>query len=304
NWGSDFSCVDLAPSNPVPTSVHRLRPADIKVVAALGDSVTAGVAAKAKNLFDLSKQYRGVAWSIGGDASLETVTTLPNILRKFNPNLLGFSVGQLALKKGFNMAQPGAKSLDIPTQAEALVKALKNNKEVNFEQDWKLVTIFVGDMDLCNYCFDQVSHNNNKSHFYQIITVFNMYFYFVPRVLVNVVQVLQIDPVKTVQRNTIGCGLLQRTQCPCVINPTTNSPEMEEIKRINHEYQAELEFLLSSDRYDGKEDFAVVLQPFLHNYFLPHIGEGEVDTSFYSLDCFHLSDRAQAEMAIALWNNM
>ncbi|XP_055005747.1 phospholipase B1, membrane-associated-like [Boleophthalmus pectinirostris] len=303
NWGSDFSCVDLAPSNPVPTSVHRLRPADIKVVAALGDSVTAGVAAKAKNLFDLSKQYRGVAWSIGGDASLETVTTLPNILRKFNPNLLGFSVGQLALKKGFNMAQPGAKSLDIPTQAEALVKALKNNKEVNFEQDWKLVTIFVGDMDLCNYCFDQ--YNLTAEHFSRNIEKsLDILYQSVPRVLVNVVQVLQIDPVKTVQRNTIGCGLLQRTQCPCVINPTTNSPEMEEIKRINHEYQAELEFLLSSDRYDGKEDFAVVLQPFLHNYFLPHIGEGEVDTSFYSLDCFHLSDRAQAEMAIALWNNM
>uniref|UniRef100_A0AAV2KGN1 Phospholipase B1, membrane-associated-like n=1 Tax=Knipowitschia caucasica TaxID=637954 RepID=A0AAV2KGN1_KNICA len=126
----------------------------------------------------------------------------------------------------------------------------------------------------------------------------------VPRALVNVVQVLQIDTLKSVQRNTIGCSLLQRTECPCVVNPSINSLEFEEIRRINREYQAELEFLLSSDRFDRKEDFAVVLQPFLHNYFLPHVGEGEVDTSFYSLDCFHLSDRAQAEMAIALWNNM
>ncbi|XP_072301570.1 phospholipase B1, membrane-associated-like isoform X2 [Eucyclogobius newberryi] len=303
NWGSDFSCVDLAPSAPLPTSVHKLRPADIKVVAALGDSVTAGVAAKAKNLLELSRQYRGVSWSIGGDASLETVTTLPNILKKFNSNLTGFSVGQLATRKGFNMAGPGAKSVDIQTQVEALVKALKNNKEVNFEQDWKLVTIFAGEMDLCNYCLDQYnltaknfSHNLEKS--------LELLYQSVPRVLVNVVQVLQIDPLQTVQRNTLGCSLLQRTQCPCVVNPSTNSPEIEEIKRINREYQAELEFLLSSDRFEGKEDFAVVLQPFLHNYFLPYIGEGEVDTSFYSLDCFHRSERAQAEMAIALWNNM
>lgn len=32
--------------------------------------------------------------------------------------------------------------------------------------------------------------------------------------------------------------------------------------------------------------------------------EGEADTSFFSLDCFHISERAHAEMAIALWNNM
>lgn len=31
---------------------------------------------------------------------------------------------------------------------------------------------------------------------------------------------------------------------------------------------------------------------------------GEVDTSFFSVDCFHISERAHAEMAIALWNNM
>uniref|UniRef100_A0A8C6SUK0 Uncharacterized protein n=1 Tax=Neogobius melanostomus TaxID=47308 RepID=A0A8C6SUK0_9GOBI len=62
-----------------------------------------------------------------------------------------------------------------------------------------------------------------------------------------------------------------------------------------------LQLLISGDRYNGKDDFAVVLQPFIQNYFIPYIG---VDTSFYSLDCFHLSERAQAEMAIALWNNM
>lgn len=30
-------------------------------------------------------------------------------------------------------------------------------QEVNFEKDWKLVTIFIGENDLCNYCIDQVS---------------------------------------------------------------------------------------------------------------------------------------------------
>lgn len=30
-------------------------------------------------------------------------------------------------------------------------------QDVNFENDWKLVTIFVGVNDLCDYCNDQVS---------------------------------------------------------------------------------------------------------------------------------------------------
>lgn len=100
----------------------------------------------------------------------------------------------------------------------------------------------------------------------------------------------------------------------------------------NFDFQTEIKYLISGDRYDGKEDFAVVLQPFFHYSFIPQTGVslwtnttwevklvgqkpnnvgltdihqvGETDTSFFSVDCFHLSERTHAEMAIALWNNM
>ncbi|XP_013875458.1 phospholipase B1, membrane-associated isoform X2 [Austrofundulus limnaeus] len=303
NWGSDFSCKNFAPSDPQPSSVHKLRPSDIQVVAALGDSITAGTGAKSKNLLELKIDYKGVSWSIGADKTLETVTTLPNILKKFNPSLKGFSQGQGPLRKGFNMAAAGAKTSELPAQVRNLIKTMKENKEVDFEKDWKLVTILIGANDLCHFCLDQ-NNLSPKNYSENLMLSLDMLYKEVPRLLVNVVDIMQIDVLKTVRKNTLSCSLLQRTSCPCVISPAENSPEFEEIKQINHKYQAEMEFLVSGGRYDGKEDFAVVLQPFLHNSFIPRVGVGEVDTSFFSIDCFHMSERAHAEMAIALWNNM
>ncbi|XP_041832725.1 phospholipase B1, membrane-associated-like [Melanotaenia boesemani] len=303
NWGSDFSCGNVSPSDIEPTSVHKLRPSDIQVVAALGDSITAGTGAKSNNLLELNQDYGGVSWSIGGDQSLDTVTTLPNILMKFNPFLKGVSKGQGSRQKGFNMAVPGAKISELPAQVQTLINAMKENKEVNFEKDWKLVTIFIGGNDLCSYCLDQ-NNLSPKNYSHNLQLSLDMLSKEIPRLLVNVVEIMQINWLKSVQRNTLGCSLLQRISCPCVINPTENSPEFEEIRQINYEYQTELNHLISGDRYDRKEDFAVVLQPFLHNSFIPQIGVGEPDPSFFSVDCFHISERAHAEMAIALWNNM
>ena len=106
-----FPCRGLGPSAQRPTSVHRLRPADIKVVAALGDSLTAGNGALARNISELLLEYRGVAFPIGGDIGRFTI---PNFLRHYNPTLTGYSkgvgVGKVGAEPSLNLAVPGAKS--------------------------------------------------------------------------------------------------------------------------------------------------------------------------------------------------
>ena len=51
----------------------------------------------------------------------------------------------------FNHAIPGSTAHDLKSQAEALVAHLKASPEVDFEKDWKVITVFVGGNDLCDY---------------------------------------------------------------------------------------------------------------------------------------------------------
>ncbi|XP_016914729.2 phospholipase B1, membrane-associated-like isoform X3 [Apis cerana] len=68
-------------SSKIPNSVHRLRPGDIDVIAAIGDSLTAGSGIFAKNLLEIFVENRGVQANIGGKGTWRTYLTLPNILK-------------------------------------------------------------------------------------------------------------------------------------------------------------------------------------------------------------------------------
>ena len=63
------------------------------MIGGLGDSITAAFGALSFTLIDLFIEFRGISWSVGGDKDLDTHVTLPNILKKYNPNLKGYSTG-------------------------------------------------------------------------------------------------------------------------------------------------------------------------------------------------------------------
>merc|ERR1712065_115109 len=61
------------------------------------------------------KQYRGLAWSIGGDSNADT---MPNMMKQFSPDLVGVSTGTGDSNIGCNKAIGGAVVQDMPGQPD------------------------------------------------------------------------------------------------------------------------------------------------------------------------------------------
>ncbi|KAF0876321.1 PLB1 Phospholipase, partial [Crocuta crocuta] len=303
NWGSDFLCTEWNPSNSIPTSVHELRPGDIKVVAAMGDSLTTALGARPSNSSDLPMSWRGLSWSIGGDGILDTHTTLPNILKKFNPHILGFSTGTLEETAGLNVAIEGARARDMPTQAWDLVKRMKNNPKIDLENDWKLITLFIGSNDMCHYCENQETHSAGE-YIRHIQQALDILYEELPRAFINVVEVMELASLHQDQGGKCNLLLAAQNNCTCLTRSQENSLEMQELKKMNWNFQSGISRFSYWHQYLQREDFAVVVQPFFQNTLVPLNSRGGADLTFFSEDCFHFSERGHAEMAIALWNNM
>lgn len=67
--------------------------------------------------------------------------TLPNILKEFNPNVGGYSIGQgefLAPNSHMNVAFPVSADADALRQAQHLIKKMKREPGLDFKNDWKV----------------------------------------------------------------------------------------------------------------------------------------------------------------------
>ncbi|XP_063078563.1 phospholipase B1, membrane-associated [Engraulis encrasicolus] len=303
-----FQCDDMAPSSSVPTSVELVKAADIKVIAALGDSLTTAIGANATNVLGIPIEFRHVSWSIGGHGTFEDVITLANIIKLFNPDLIGAAPTKTVhgtpaplSETGFNLAVTGHNTFNLPDQVRHLIDTLKTYQGIDFDEDWKLLTILIGMNDICDYCKDKSLFSVENFIYYMTVSL-EMLMNEVPRMIVNVAQILPMETLREVQKPTPGC-LLQRSFCSCLIKPSTDSNDLKELVGVNLEFQKRLEQLLYSDRF-FKDDFAVVLQPFLKFADPPRLPTGKIDMSFFTPDCFHFTMKGHEELAKGLWNNM
>jgi phospholipase B1 len=305
----DFPCKIGSTIVNDPITVHNLRPQDVQCVAGIGDSLTAGLGARAATPIGLVTEYRGVSWSIGGDSSYNQLLTLPNILRQYNPNLKGYSTktsviflkGQNSSSGGLNVAKSGDRSYHMIDQAKILHERFLSNKYCDLQNEWKVITFFIGGNDLCIFCEDLDKHSPDNYTKYVNETLTYLYQNF-PKTFVNLVLVLDVRSVEQLNAGGFVCSLMHSNTCPCAAYPTPE--DTETLKQWIPLYQSKLVDLINTGIYDQKDDFTVVVQPFMAHTPLPLTKTGEIDYSYFAPDCFHFSGLGHSRSALSLWNNM
>ncbi|XP_068085076.1 phospholipase B1, membrane-associated-like isoform X1 [Anabrus simplex] len=302
-----FPCdVRSGRSRPRPSSVHRLRPGDVDVIGAMGDSLVAGNGAMEDFALGTLIEHRGVSWCAGGEGTWRQFLTLPNILKEFNPNLRGYSTGRgefLSPNAEFNVAFPVSEDADALQQAKYLVRKMKRHPSIDFQQDWKVITIFFGANNLCSVqCYNK-ERSTAEKHKRRLQLALDYLHENLPRTFVNLIPVLDVS-VSVRLKRSIMCRILHTFFCQC-FHFGRDTDKMATITQLVREYQKAEEELVSSGRYDTREDFTVVIQPFI-KFFNAPLKKSEqlkevIDISYITYDCFHFSQKGHALEGMVLW---
>lgn len=244
---------------------------------------------------------------------MEYLTTLPNILRQYNTELYGYATGTTPTSDfldlpntRLNVARTGAHASEMLQQAQDLVAKIRASDQVDFNDDWKLITIFIGSNDICQLpCIDDPL-GDPENWIQNITTALDYLSDNLPRTFVNLIQLTSIgDLMRQVLTNTgyglVCANLFESFVCDC---GPYNSPSFEdEFTELLLQYMANLEELAGSGRYDVSDNFTVVLQPFQMTTIVNTI-DGEADLSSFTPDCSHLRPEGNRNLAVGLWNNM
>jgi phospholipase B1 len=309
----EFTC-DVSKRAKKAETVHELTPGDVGVVAAVGDSITAAFGLAADSPAGLALETRGESWTIGGNEDIETVLTIPNILKEFNPDLFGASYSNPPPNCGLgnecsqlNRAVSGATNQGIPNQMQDVIdKMVEYDAEgaMSMEDDWKVVSIFIGGNDLCRVC-TAPDRNSPETYVANIKEAVENLRANVPRALVNIIIMFDVSPINDMATDaknyTNFCRNLHRSACGCAIDP--EDPDL--IPRTQMGYWELLEEWINvNGTYDDLDDFTVVIQPHMRDQEAPYDEEGYFDLSFFAPDCFHPNRKGHQSVALYLWNAM
>ncbi|XP_021707467.1 phospholipase B1, membrane-associated [Aedes aegypti] len=291
-----------------PSSVHKLRPGDVNVIAAIGDSVITASGASATSFLELYTENRGLSWCIGGQWNWRNATTLPNILKVYNPKLVGYSYRDsysFHWDSQFNNAEIGAISKELPHMARQMVTRIKSDRRVNFKKDWKILTLTIGGNDICAYvCTMKNPESLPMKHRRNLLATLRYLRDNLPRTFVNIVSMPDVEKVASLAGKPAICWILHHGECPCWVGPIHNSTESSRSRwaRIQKQYKKVEEEVPLMDEFRGLDEFAVVHQPWTKRLSLND--DKGVDFTLLSYDCFHMSQKGHARAAAALWNNM
>ncbi|XP_026479976.1 phospholipase B1, membrane-associated-like [Ctenocephalides felis] len=303
-----FPCsLENGRSSEPPKSVHKLKPGDIDVIGAIGDSLTAGNGGAATNIFQVFTENRGISWSIGGQGTWREYLTLPNMLKEYNPKLFGYSLADsftFHKESQFNVAEAGAMSRDTPYMAKMLVKRISSDPRVNFAKHWKLITMMIGPNDFClDICYKDKPEDileQHREHLHAVLRTLKQ----MPRTLVQIVLSPNVALLTKFLNRPLSCRLTHLMECPCFFG-AMHSHKRAHYEEVIRQWQKIDKEVADLPEYADTEDFGVVVQTFPEKLVFPLSDDGKsTDFTLLSADCFHFSQKGYSRATNALWNNM
>jgi len=292
-----------------PRNVHNLHINNIDVVIGMGDSITAGFGIK--GTIGLYHEYRGRSWSMGGDKGQ---LTLPNLIRYYNPNIRGYSIGSHKLEvcydtkcnteyypklDNYNSAQSGSTTNNLIHQIEYLKKRVNVSDKID---KWKLITLLIGANDLCGICSNndfqpELFRKNLREALFELKNNF-------PKSFVNMVLIFKVTDAYILSRDTFYCRALHTifpVECPCVFNLMNGKKDRHIIDYYTFIYQnITRDVVYEVNTKDPSGNFTITIQPM---FSMANISDFTIDF-LSTLDCFYPSLEAHQSMAISLWNNL
>lgn len=308
----DYRCSGPAPG--AVTNISDLRPCDVKVVGALGDSITAAFAAGGSIW-----EYRDLSYFVGLGAN---ATTTAALLRQANagnnvtvvggpveghfPEVAGAAheptidfLSAAQSEAVVNDLTPEGRAPQVPYFIQEL-QTMQSQGLLDINTDWKVLTIWIGANDLCEVCHNMSPNVTHSPQYYKqkLNETLGLLQASVPRLFVNLIPFFSLSQVYNVTQPYANCDLVHALfdECSCMYSP--NAQERDDMDIAGRQFNQAM-FELSQE-WNGKHlaDFAVVVQPGNMNFVVPGI-------DFLStLDCFHPSELAHESLGVALWNQM
>ncbi|CAG8558485.1 11190_t:CDS:2 [Gigaspora margarita] len=310
-------CPPLTPRISPPANVHDLRPDDIKMIMALGDSITAGFLANAicdeNNTTMKLHEYRGVSYAMGGDIG---AVSIANFFKHYSPELKGASLGYHLVEVCYgvicppkqykpeqdqmNAAQSGSLAKNLDYQVEYLLRQFEKEPE-EIKNSWKFLNVFIGSNDICLQCLKIIQKHETtfEDYVYDALEKIRTN---IPNVIVNIVGNFNVSQIYKVTRGqTKYCkklGVLPNFECECAF---LESPEGDKKRQnmddLSQKYNAAINRIVQNYADHPSDTFAVVYQPF------------DLDLMSFPIDalscadCFHPSLKLHEHSAKLLWNN-
>ncbi|KAJ3022909.1 hypothetical protein HKX48_004953 [Thoreauomyces humboldtii] len=311
-------CPALTPRSAVPTSVTDIRPDDIKVYMAIGDSITAGCFEEGWDGLKTVDENRSRSWSTGGAAGTSTIA---NFMSQYNSKMSGASTGDNLLEIcygilcpaavfppyqkswGYNMALSGATASDLSLEVSNLVKQVKADGIVDVANDWKFLTILIGANDMCLACSNLMSPDTYEATVRASIEALRAAF---PRMIVHISTMFKVSEVYGITKQVPYCATLRNlggfVECPCAFTGKDTWLGGYWRSKMDQAADAWNERIMSiAASYVGKyNDFAVIADPGTGGTSISDFGVDYIS----QVDCFHPSALAHAMLARGSWNNL